>query len=206
MLLGFSGLRCETNIDDCVGHKCENNGTCIDRIESYVCHCRPGYDGEYCETRIQWCDKRHNPCKNGGQCVTMGDNTHYQCMCQKGWVGENCTQNEDNCSDNECQNGGTCVDLINDYRCECPEGFAGKYCQLAPMVELYPQTSPCQQSDCKHGVCFVPQGELPVLIVPCSLYLYCAQAHPSTYVSAILAIPANTAILWSRCHSALSHT
>jgi hypothetical protein len=31
---------------------------------------------------------------------------------------------------------------------------------LAPMVELYPQTSPCQQHDCKHGVCFMPSGLL----------------------------------------------
>ena len=97
----FVSLRSETNINDCFEHKCENNGTCIDRIESYVCHCRPGYDGEYCETRIQWCDKRHNPCSNGGVCQDL--NTHYQCVCQKGWTGMNCTEKGNNYSNKSCK-------------------------------------------------------------------------------------------------------
>ena len=32
------------------------------------------------------------------------------------------------CDAEPCMNGGTCTDLINDYQCECSEGFWGKNC------------------------------------------------------------------------------
>lgn len=39
---------------------------------------------------------------------------------------------------NPCENGGTCVDGINDYSCEYPEGYLGKSCHLidTPGVSL----------------------------------------------------------------------
>lgn len=43
---GYEGDRCETNIDDCVDHKCTNNATCVDQVESYRCDCLTGYTGE----------------------------------------------------------------------------------------------------------------------------------------------------------------
>lgn len=51
------------------------------------------------------------------------------------------------------------MDGINDYTCKCSEDFSGKFCEIPPMVAmLYPQTSPCQQHDCKNGICFQPTG------------------------------------------------
>lgn len=44
-LKGFEGDRCETNIDDCVTNRCQNNATCVDEIESYSCRCQEGYTG-----------------------------------------------------------------------------------------------------------------------------------------------------------------
>ena len=29
---GFSGVRCEENINDCLDNRCQNNGTCIDKV------------------------------------------------------------------------------------------------------------------------------------------------------------------------------
>ena len=35
----------------------------------------------------------------------------------------------DDCANNPCQNGGTCVDEVADYRCECVLGFEGRNCE-----------------------------------------------------------------------------
>jgi len=43
---GFEGDRCETNIDDCPGHRCQNNATCLDGIDGYTCNCLPGFTGD----------------------------------------------------------------------------------------------------------------------------------------------------------------
>ncbi|KAI8036244.1 hypothetical protein M5D96_010837 [Drosophila gunungcola] len=141
---GYTGARCETNIDDCLGEiKCQNNATCIDGVESYRCECQPGFSGEFCDTKIQFCSPEFNPCD-----------------CQAGFHGTNCTDNIDDCQNHMCQNGGTCVDGINDYLCRCPDDYTGKYCEGHNMISMmYPQTSPCQNHECKHGVCFQPNAQ-----------------------------------------------
>ena len=35
------------------------------------------------------------------------------------------------CKGDVCQNSGTCVDLINNYRCECVPGFSGDNCETS---------------------------------------------------------------------------
>lgn len=38
------------------------------------------------------------------------------------------TLNEDNCRSNPCRNGGTCVDMYDDFDCRCPLNWEGKTC------------------------------------------------------------------------------
>ncbi len=40
-------------------------------------------------------------------------------------------QEEDECESNPCQNKGSCIDLINDYKCNCTLGFTGTKWWLA---------------------------------------------------------------------------
>ena len=52
---GYTGSRCEVNVDDCLDSRCQNNGTCVDRVGEYECSCRPGFEGRYCEKKIAFC-------------------------------------------------------------------------------------------------------------------------------------------------------
>ena len=50
---GFSGSRCQTNVDDCLSDPCLNNGTCVDGVAGYLCNCHLGFRGDDCEIDIQ---------------------------------------------------------------------------------------------------------------------------------------------------------
>ena len=43
----------------------------------------------------------------------------------------------DECGSRPCQNGGQCVDRINDYDCLCEAGFTGKNCQTGIIMRLF---------------------------------------------------------------------
>ena len=47
----------------------------------------------------------------------------YSCSCQPGYFGRNCEMEIDECLPRPCENGGTCTDLVNGYRCNCPTDF-----------------------------------------------------------------------------------
>ena len=47
----------------------------------------------------------------------------YQCV--PGYQGVNCEYEVDECQNQPCQNGGTCVDLVNHFKCSCPPGTRG---------------------------------------------------------------------------------
>lgn len=40
------------------------------------------------------------------------------------------TDTPGNCSENPCQNGGTCVPGVDTHSCDCSPGFKGRRCEL----------------------------------------------------------------------------
>lgn len=66
-----------------------------------------------------------NPCKNGGVCEE-GD-TEPICKC-RGFIGDTCTLDVDECVAKPCLNGATCINAPGSYACVCQHGYTGKLC------------------------------------------------------------------------------
>ncbi|XP_066501005.1 protein crumbs homolog 2b [Hoplias malabaricus] len=156
---GFMGEVCEEDIPECASDPCHHGATCEEGVNQYTCHCWPGYEGHNCEVDVDECAAQ--PCENSGECFQKSDRTHYHvlsqlqvdfsyinaagflCHCQSGFTGENCSINIDECELMPCQNGGSCVDMINAFQCICPPGFTGVVCEM--------NIDECEKNPCQNG-------------------------------------------------------
>ncbi|VDN19079.1 unnamed protein product [Gongylonema pulchrum] len=49
-----------------------------------------------------------------------------------GFTGRHCEENANECAlHNPCMNGGRCIDEVNNYKCQCPDGYSGTLCQYS---------------------------------------------------------------------------
>lgn len=55
----------------------------------------------------------------------------FKCDCKPGYEGVLCENNTNECASSPCQNNGKCIDLTNDFRCDCSHtGFEGRFCEI----------------------------------------------------------------------------
>ncbi|KAH3872690.1 hypothetical protein DPMN_035910 [Dreissena polymorpha] len=40
---GYTGKNCQTDINECATNPCSNGGTCTDKVNGYLCACKPEY-------------------------------------------------------------------------------------------------------------------------------------------------------------------
>ncbi|CAC5388161.1 JAG2 [Mytilus coruscus] len=45
---GYTGVDCETEIDECSSNPCKNGGRCVNDINKFSCSCLQNYTGKYC--------------------------------------------------------------------------------------------------------------------------------------------------------------
>lgn len=132
----YKGKNCQDlKIRTCREWPCANSGTCIDEPNSldsdrYRCDCPQGYTGVNCESQVDFCIKLNGQCQNGGTCRSDFSSFNYECLCVDGFDGRNCERNIDDCAGHPCKHGAACVDLVNEYRCDCTDtGFRGATCE-----------------------------------------------------------------------------
>lgn len=74
------------------------------------------------------CPRNH--CKNEASCI-MDENDEFKCVCKKGFSGEFCETNINECETeggNAACAGGKCVDQLNGFFCQCQNGLVGLNC------------------------------------------------------------------------------
>ncbi|XP_070549842.1 uncharacterized protein [Ptychodera flava] len=76
---------CE-EIDECESNPCQNDGTCVDDIDMYMCQCSPGWEGINCQTDVNECVTNTHDCDDKAYCTnTIGS---YTCTCEDGYRGD----------------------------------------------------------------------------------------------------------------------
>ena len=111
--IGFTGQNCEINANECTSNPCNNSGVCTDGFGSYICSCLDGFTGRNCDIK-----------------------------CPEGHIGERCETDLNYCTPSSCLNGGTCMELANNYTCLCPPQYTGKDCDII---------NDCTVNICNHG-------------------------------------------------------
>lgn len=76
-------------------------------------------------TAIDACDS--SPCADSGSCVDNVDG--FQCRCKKGFYGDLCEYERDDCSPNPCVHGH-CIDHVDSFECSCESGYEGDTCGI----------------------------------------------------------------------------
>ncbi|CAI4224934.1 unnamed protein product [Auanema sp. JU1783] len=138
---GFTGARCEININECEKADCVY-GHCIDSLGDYRCQCDVGYTGLLCDTIIDQC--ANNPCQNNALCSSA--NGSVSCECVNDWRGKFCDiPKPQSCELNPCQNNGTCRIMEDKVSCSCLQGTTGEFCEAVHDA--------CSTRPCLNGVC-----------------------------------------------------
>ncbi|XP_019639873.1 PREDICTED: fibropellin-1-like [Branchiostoma belcheri] len=106
---------CQSDIQSCGQHVCQNGGHCTSCFGDsiFFCDCPDGFGGKSCEINIDECAS--NPCQNGGTC--HDDVNSYRCRCLPGYAGDNCESDIDWCSLVTCPFDWTCQDDGTHFTC-----------------------------------------------------------------------------------------
>uniref|UniRef100_A0A671W0Y9 Delta-like protein n=1 Tax=Sparus aurata TaxID=8175 RepID=A0A671W0Y9_SPAAU len=98
-----------------------------------------------------------NVCGPRGRCISQPAG-NFTCVCDPGFSGIYCHENVNECRHNPCKNGGRCVDLVNDFYCECADKWKGKTCHSRESCRLNDPRQ-CDATTCSNGGTCLDHGD-----------------------------------------------
>ncbi|CAL8103565.1 unnamed protein product [Calicophoron daubneyi] len=156
---GLTGEICQLDIDECLSGSSSCEQICVNTFGSFRCECYDGYtpdtnNPKRC-TKVQDCK---NECRTGqGDC-----NTQNKCVCRKGYEGERCERDVDECrtGTHECEQ--MCANTHGSYTCECGKGYrvdAGDFRRCVADTGVCQSQCVRGQGDCdSHDRCICRPG------------------------------------------------
>jgi hypothetical protein len=134
---------------------CINGGTCVSILPDYndksFVPTETGHIGYRCQCPVhasgEHCQKSEYPlgyCLNDGTLFQIFDRFNQSietCICPRGFRGEHCEENIDNCIGIGCSDHGVCEDGIETYKCSCFDGFYGFHCERTNVQTVLIQTA-----------------------------------------------------------------
>ncbi|KAM9810114.1 hyaluronan-binding protein 2 [Syngnathus typhle] len=114
----------------CDPNPCQNNGVCKEKGKKrkFKCDCQKPFRGRRCEKGPRICKK--GTCGRG-ECVLTSTPPYFECKCKHPFQPPRC-RTYTTCEPNPCMNGGECIKDGDDFDCNCPEGFSGRFCNVGP--------------------------------------------------------------------------
>ncbi|XP_034753236.1 protein eyes shut homolog isoform X1 [Etheostoma cragini] len=123
---GFEGSWCEIDTNECSSNPCQNQGDCVDRVNSYSCDCKIGFSGLNCEEDINECSS--SPCHNSAICQDLVNK--FRCICPPGYYGTLCDLDVNECEVSPCLHEGICINTPGVFKCVCRPGYSGPWCEV----------------------------------------------------------------------------
>ncbi|XP_031570222.1 protein HEG homolog 1-like [Actinia tenebrosa] len=72
------------------------------------------------------------PCLNKGKCLLHKNRRDYRCRCKKGYSGEKCQLDVNECETKPCDANAACINTKGSYQCTCNSGYHGNGKQCSP--------------------------------------------------------------------------
>ncbi|XP_028413953.1 pro-epidermal growth factor-like [Dendronephthya gigantea] len=125
MVLGsLSMFPTSSDVNECKSFPCGFNANCANTNGSYLCQCKPGYEGNGTNcTEVINCT--NSPCGAKETCVRINDS--YACHCKTGYLrnGTNCRDINECGAKNLCDSNANCTNTDGSYLCKCKLGYEG---------------------------------------------------------------------------------
>jgi len=109
--------------DPCASVTCQNDGSCAANGATYVCNCKPEWQGKHCETPLPKCNENNLVAITGAACKCAKTSTTAECA-----IGKYCVKGY------SCNNSPTCAAshtvAITGVACDCGSSSCavGKFC------------------------------------------------------------------------------